>query len=1699
MRNEKVKRILSGSLAVILCVSMNINPMGVILSEIASTEFVKKLGIIGDNIQYVLTNKDISYTQAENASDSSSGGDTYISVDCNCNTESIVNAVNTAKNELNSTINSNGSGIREDMINHTANIGGLIASHDENVVVELQSINQNITRTGEMLNSTIITKANEIMANDDKNTEKIITSIEQAQHEYKVTYLYSVNNMSDQVLWRPHLEDLPSAEAIPIATTGYAAVYTGFWNAGIDNTTNKGVPMDAFGIQNVQHASNDTQRALEILGYDAIVRAEGYKGTTNGKTGTYVQELIEDGNITWGDAIQVLYKALGQEQYSYSYFTTANNIQPETSPLSQGLSNVTTFDTTEGAYYLFVSRSDRLVGDSLTTLDAVYWKKAQDDGLVYRDDYNKAITWEELIQLTANMMELYGEPVLTIEERNALLQVYGLEYPIQLGEKLADAWSYLKARGVLSESPTSYVSAVSRDELLDLAMRIKDPDSRLDYKKIQLTMTLEDAMIADGFYPTKNMKFTTGGFSAETKIDYKSVEYYDYFILASSTKLGFHSNEFGTYNISPNFETVSGKKQQALIAIDPMTGQKIPDAKFEGFITDNDKNVYYYFKVPKEYKGIIRIDSGNPDDVPAYIDIDPAIAGGGVYSSFTLDNHDGGASIDSKGIMVTSEGHKLFKKMKDRKFWLKFTDWDRAKSEDPKEVALIPNPTIKEYLAFTWNKWTTPMEVKAADMSYDGNTFTITLDEKSTTGTGFGGNDFTIEKALRGNSLLRLLNSTATLMTCKDNIWYTLVEDSKTETEFKDKVCKFIDSIFYTDINSTAVNLTNLSDEYRELFELNFDGTRTDGVIGDILLYLMVGGCGPENGLIPTVASADNPESYMSGTRTEIEKYRKFYTDWYNLQLNGSEKASINAKATLFESGFKYFKGQLIYIYRLLKLCDITDINIEYTPKVVSVYTGTGFANSVSNDGPIKYMITCPDSPKISDVLGEVCNLNRDGVRVEKSSEYVAPEGADSTDLSASISSSTIMNSMNKENILISWNDLLSCRIVEDTFKGQQPTPDPEDNIYFLQTALGVVKVNPEDYSILIGSTYYNLRGSDSKGPRLVYTDKDGNVYFDYRCIMGLTGNSITETDGVVTEQEDSIGTGSSVIYTLNSSGVGNPAMELIDMNSFNWPNLPGDTNTEAASYTTNVITSTILDNETFKALGTGTEFTYWNNHQNSDVRMPMVNFIPTANWVSVIKIDSAESEVKAGLFVWYPREAFISGNIPNLEVTQDIHKKYPTIDKGGYEEIEESLKAAKFEVDLEHKDSPTSIYNESYWWNAMTYDAYQHLLELSDCVPIISEEYVVRYFDLTDNSIVSSFNMYTGEATDTNQSKALYWIEGIGFVYNIPNYKDWNLSDYMNGKIMLPMAYVPKSVLGENGLIYINPDVYPNKDYGYSIGIKGFYDLNSLHDDSTPLGLITDLSSMNATERQLYSYPDISDIKFAPAGIHVWFGGIASKSQISESSFNEATLNANHVYLGSQRLYYAKNTAGNSKRLYYFGCKYLDPVEIEMPPVFYIVNQTRFRQVYFAHSASLLPSVELDHKEVDISALQTTDIDALLDKLKLTYLLNRLDDLSSWIILCAFYICPMIGWILVTVLVGLSFATSNQVVQMLCDKFFDPIKMLTLGNRDVHNLTWKNSLMPCLCCYIALALIMNGNIIKLTAWLIDLTQLIKDTVFNYL
>ena len=106
------------------------------------------------------------------------------------------------------------------------------------------------------------------------------------------------------------------------------------------------------------------------------------------------------------------------------------------------------------------------------------------------------------------------------------------------------------------------------------------------------------------------------------------------------------------------------------------------------------------------------------------------------------------------------------------------------------------------------------------------------------------------------------------------------------------------------------------------------------------------------------------------------------------------------------------------------------------------------------------------------------------------------------------------------------------------------------------------------------------------------------------------------------------------------------------------------------------------------------------------------------------------------------------------------------------------------------------------------------------------------------------------------------------------------------------------------------------------------------------------------------------------------------------------------------------------------------------------------------------------------------------MDKFSFDYIIRQIDDKASFIILFCYYIVPLIGFILSTILAGLSFISQIKVVQVIVAKTIDPVWVLSFGRVRMEQLTWMGGLKILLVCYCAFGLMLNGNVIRVIAGL---------------
>lgn len=417
-----------------------------------------------------------------------------------------------------------------------------------------------------------------VYADDDEDSGPWHVIVDNWQtHKPRVTALRSLNaylatDKGQAVYYVPTLEELPNIKNAVADTTDYrgnnqkfAAVYDGYFDQMCyealvrksDETYSKTPAI-------VQSEGRDKVRELTTLGYDFLLTDETITDIAPSgedvNAGYSVHKLdLANGRVDLNTALMDIYKAVGQEKYDITYiFTPDSGLTVTSSPiqgeLSLNLSQYDSVDNSAGKAWVFVTRTN----------PSLYWKQAVYDGIVLdaeaftgnpNADNSSAkstiVTLADFCNYAYNIMNIYGEPVMTAGERSILLQLYGTVVPYSACPAEAKAIETFIAKGIISpEDDQQYLnwnSEIDPGYMLTLLMRIADINARTTYKDVQIT--LDASLIDEGYYqanltlePSSVIEFTQASGIART------TNYYDYQL--SAKEFERLSKSFDTNNVS---------------------------------------------------------------------------------------------------------------------------------------------------------------------------------------------------------------------------------------------------------------------------------------------------------------------------------------------------------------------------------------------------------------------------------------------------------------------------------------------------------------------------------------------------------------------------------------------------------------------------------------------------------------------------------------------------------------------------------------------------------------------------------------------------------------------------------------------------------------------------------------------------------------------------------------------------------------------------------------------------------------------------------------------------------------------------------------------------------------------------------------------------------------------------------------------
>ena len=453
-------------------------------------------------------------------------------------------------------------------------------------------------------------------------------------------------------------------------------------------------------------------------------------------------------------------------------------------------------------------------------------------------------------------------------------------------------------------------------------------------------------------------------------------------------------------------------------------------------------------------------------------------------------------------------------------------------------------------------------------------------------------------------------------------------------------------------------------------------------------------------------------------------------------------------------------------------------------------------------------------------------------------------------------------------------------------------------------------------------------------------------------------------------------------------------------------------------------------------------------------------------------------------------------------------------------------------EIDTAYSDN--SQYMDT-WWMWMT--KYSYASQWNELHKVyISGDFVVRTFDLKLSSIETPDNLSwrnkDGTKTDeevyrsANTPGVVYWVNTIGFIYNMPEIASsdsddkFSMKKYLRGEYALPIAISnDRTSTSTAGIVNYNLDYYGTAlkkgqagsqsntfeiggqievPYGYVITDSGWAHYTAKASTGTvsnnaglpnkdEIFLRNELSEGFNAELPFVISEDEGVPYFIPAPTGVYSIISGDHEVIDTSTIHTYITNRNQFYYGSRRIVLETSNNQDSSKAYTIVSNRYNPIQFNNSSIShkaYRVYRNASMDVFVMEHAGAIVGGVNNVQPVEAEDFASSEVLDFLDGLGANSLIQAIDRGSSLLIMIAFRLLPMIGIILMTILVGLAFVSDNRLVQMLADKFVDPIKLLTFGNKDIHNWHWNRVLIPCICLYVAFALFLNGNIIRLVMWI---------------
>ena len=344
-----------------------------------------------------------------------------------------------------------------------------------------------------------------------------------------------------------------------------------------------------------------------------------------------------------------------------------------------------------------------------------------------------------------------------------------------------------------------------------------------------------------------------------------------------------------------------------------------------------------------------------------------------------------------------------------------------------------------------------------------------------------------------------------------------------------------------------------------------------------------------------------------------------------------------------------------------------------------------------------------------------------------------------------------------------------------------------------------------------------------------------------------------------------------------------------------------------------------------------------------------------------------------------------------------------------------------------------------------------------------------------------------------TDEPGKISYHEKYGYIYNLPEWSDFTMDKYLSGEYLLPLSK------NKNEVINANVNVFSGYPYGSRPTSDSDNGVDIKWQEVSPTGTLSEVK-----------------VKAAPAGVSVFFGGkkppyIEASSPVINQSSGSSTRSSQFFYgtsgfvieKGSGDEYIAKISFTSNRpyeikwKLNSNGKLYKVHVSTEGKVVNGSTYDYQTRWVMYSDILKSDTGIVEDQppEEIKIADGEQKDKYHGFEEFSLEYLIGLIDYSSSWVIYFVFKVIPLVGIICITILVGISMISDMKIVRLFCNKFIDPVKILTLGRVTIEQLDFKKAFLGLMLGYIGFAFMLDGNLLRIIMWLLEFYDIFMELI----